>query len=204
MAYRRKDAFYARAKAAGYRSRAAYKLLELTRRYRLIRPSDHVVDLGAWPGGWLQVAAHCTGSSGVVVGVDTQPIQFLGAPVTTLVGDALDTGVEARVREACGGRVDVLLSDMAPKLSGVRDRDMARARELAEAALAIADRLLAPRGRLLLKLFTGPESDAVVAAARRRFESVKLTSTDATRKGSSEVYLIGLGFRGGAASAANG
>ena len=196
MAYRRKDGFYARAKAAGYRSRAAYKLLELSRRYRLIRPGEHVVDLGAWPGGWLQVAAQCVGPSGTVVGVDTQPIERLAPPVTTIAGDALDPAVQDRVRAACGGRVDVVLSDMAPKLSGIRDRDMARAHELAEAGLAIADRLLAPRGRLLLKLFTGPENDAVIAAARRRFETVKLTSTEATRKGSAELYLIGIGFRG--------
>jgi len=196
MAYQRKDAFYARAKDAGYRSRAAYKLLELARRYRLIERGQHVVDLGAWPGGWLQVAAQLTGPEGVVVGVDLQPIDQLGPPVATVAGDARDPAVQERIRARCGGRVDVVLSDMAPKLSGVRDRDTAQAIELAESALAIAERLLAPGGRLLLKLFTAPETDAVVAAARRRFKTARLTRPDATRRGSAEIYLVCLGFLG--------
>lgn len=195
MAYQRKDAFYARAKHAGYRSRAAYKLAELAPRYRLIEPGHHVVDLGAWPGGWLQVAARLTGPDGVVVGVDLQPIDPLGGVVSTITGDARDSGVQEQIRARCGGRVDVVLSDMASKLSGVRDRDTAQAIELAESALTVADRLLAPGGRLLLKLFTAPETDAVVAAARRRFRTVKITRPDATRKGSAEHYLVCLGFR---------
>ncbi len=196
MAYQRKDTFYARAKDAGYRSRAAYKLLELTRRYDLIQRGDHVVDLGAWPGGWLQVAAQLTGPQGVVVGVDLQPIDRLGGPVTTIAGDARDATVNAEIRARCAGRVDIVLSDLAPKLSGVRDRDTAQAIALAESALAIADHLLRPGGRLLLKLFTAPETDGVVAAARRRFQRVKLTRPEATRRGSAELYLVCLGFRG--------
>jgi 23S rRNA (uridine2552-2'-O)-methyltransferase len=192
MAYQRKDAFYARAKHAGYRSRAAYKLLELAQRYRLIGRSDHVVDLGAWPGGWLQVAAQLVGPQGVVVGVDLRAIDRLGDPVTLITGDARDAAVQEQIRTRCGGRVHVVLSDMSPALSGVRDRDIAQATELAEAALAIAAHLLAPGGRLLLKLFTAPESDAVVAAARRIFKTVKLTRPEATRKGSTEMYLICL------------
>lgn len=195
MTYQRKDAFYARAKGAGYRSRAAYKLLELARRYRLIERGDHVVDLGAWPGGWLQVAAQLTGPEGVVVGVDLRPIDPAGGAVVTITGDARDPAVEEQIRTRCAGRVDVVLSDMAPGLSGVRDRDTARAIELAEAALASADRLLAPGGRCLVKLFTSPEADALVSAARSRFRTVKLTRPDATRKGSAEVYLVCLGLR---------
>jgi 23S rRNA (uridine2552-2'-O)-methyltransferase len=194
MPYQRKDAFYARAKAAGYRSRAAFKLLELARRYRLIARGNHVVDLGAWPGGWLQAAAELTGPSGMVVGVDLQPIEPVGGPVVTLVGDARAQTVQEEIRLRCGGRVDVLLSDMAPQLSGVRDRDAVRAVELAEAALAMADRLLAPGGHLLVKLFTAPETDVIVAAARQRFRAVKLTRPEATRKGSAEHYLVCLGW----------
>lgn len=195
MAYQRKDVFYARAKDAGYRSRAAYKLLELARRYKLIERGDHVVDLGAWPGGWLQVAAQLTGPRGVVVGVDLQPIDRLAGPVATITGDAGDDSVQNEIRARCGGRVDVVLSDLAPKLSGVRDRDTVRSIALAELALATADRLLAPGGRLLLKLFTAPETDALVADARRRFERVKLTRPEATRRGSAELYLVCRGFR---------
>lgn len=196
MAYQRKDTFYARAKQAGYRSRAAYKLLEIAQRYRLIEAGQRVVDLGAWPGSWLQVAAQLTGPRGTVVGVDLQPIEPLGGPVATVVGDARDAAVQERVRLRCGGPVDVLLSDMSPKLSGVRDRDVAQAIELAQLALAVADRLLAPGGRLLLKLFTTPDADAIVAAARNRFRSVKRIVPNATRKGSAELYLLGLDFRG--------
>jgi 23S rRNA (uridine2552-2'-O)-methyltransferase len=197
MAYRRKDSFYARAKAAGYRSRAAYKLAELARRYRVIGRGDHVVDLGAWPGGWLQVAAELVGPTGVVVGIDLQPIERLPEPtVSTIVGDASDPAVQQEVVGRCRGRVDVLLSDMAPKLSGVRDRDSAQAAELAASACELAERILRPGGRLILKLFTGADSDDVVRRVRQGFESVRLTRPEATRKGSAELYLVCLGRRG--------
>ena len=195
MAYQRKDTFYARAKQAGYRSRAAYKLQELAKRFRLINRGDHVVDLGAWPGGWLQVAAELTGPQGVVVGVDLKPIDQLPPPVSTVKGDARDEAVQAEIRKRCGERVDVVLSDLSPALSGIRDRDIAQATELAETALAIAGRLLSPGGRLLVKLFTAPESDAFVASARPQFASVKVTRPEATRKGSAEMYFVGSGFR---------
>jgi len=199
MAYQRKDTYYARAKASGYRSRAAFKLQELARKYQLIRRGDHVVDLGAWPGGWLQIAAELAGPRGCVVGVDLQPIDTLPAPtVATLLGDARDAAVQDALLDRCGGRVDVVLSDMAPKLSGIRDRDMARAAELTETGLAVAERLIAPGGRLLMKVFSGAESAALVAA-RRLFSSAKLTKPEASRKESAELYLIGLGRKTDAA-----
>ena len=196
MAYQRKDAFYARAKAEGYRSRAAYKLLELARRYQLLKRGDHVVDLGAWPGGWLQVAADLVGPRGIVVGIDLVAVEPLPqAWVSTVVGDAGDPAVLEQLRERCRGRVDVVLSDMAPKLSGVRDRDAARAAELAEAAVAIADQLVAPGGRLVMKVFSGAESEAL-ALARRVFTTAKLTKPESSRKESAEMYLIATGRRG--------
>ena len=203
MAYQRKDAFYARAKGEGYRSRAAYKLLELAQRFRLIGLGDRVVDLGAWPGGWLQVAAQLVGPQGVVVGVDLQPIDPLPQrAVSTVVGDARSDTVLEEVRRRCGGRVDIVLSDMAPKLSGIRDRDTAQAMVLAESALDIAGRLLGAGGRLVLKIFTAEETAELVKAARASFQSVKLTRPEATRKGSAELYLIGIGYRGGRRAAA--
>ena len=195
MAYQRKDAFYARAKQAGYRSRAAYKLAELARRYKLIERGDHVVDLGAWPGGWLQVAAELVGPRGLVVGVDLKAIDPLGGVVVTLAGDARDAAVREQIRSRCNGRVDVVLSDMAPALSGVRDRDIARAVELAATAVDTALALLSPGGKLLIKLFTAPEADALVADVRRRFASAKLTRPEATRKGSDEIYLVCVRLR---------
>jgi len=196
MAYRRKDHFYQRAKAAGYRSRAAYKLIELAERQRLIGRGDHVVDLGAWPGGWLQVAAELVGPQGRVVGVDLVEIEPLPNPVITCVrGDASDAATQAEIRRQSGGRVDVVLSDMAPKLSGVRATDEARAAALAAAAIDIAEALLRPGGRLLLKLFSGGESEALVNRLRQSFAKVKVTRPQATRAGSSELYAIALGYR---------
>ncbi|MGD9764046.1 MAG: RlmE family RNA methyltransferase [Candidatus Binatia bacterium] len=196
MTYQPKDPYYARAKAAGYRSRAAYKLLELSRRYELIKRGDHVVDLGAWPGGWLQVAAQLTGPPGRVLGVDLQPITPLGqAYVSTIVGDVREPQVQEELRAAAGGRIDVVLSDLAPKLSGVRDRDIARSTELAEQAFDIARRLLSAGGRFLLKVFTAQETDALAAAARQSFAVVKLTKPEASRKASSELYLVCKAFK---------
>lgn len=196
MKYERKDAFYARAKAAGYRSRAAYKLLDLAARHRLIRRGDRVLDLGAWPGGWLQVAAELVGPGGRVVGVDLRPIDALpGTVVSVLVGDARQEDLRRELAIRIGGRADVLLSDMAPKLSGVAAKDGAAAADLAAATLEIADSLLKRKGRLLMKLFMGGETELVLREARRCFERVKLTRPEASRKGSSEMYLLGIGFR---------
>lgn len=195
MAYQRKDAFYARAKAEGYRSRAAYKLLELSRRYQLLKRGDRVVELGAWPGGWLQVAAELVGPRGLVVGVDLVAIEPLPqAWVSTIAGDVADPAVFEQLRERCGGPVAVLLSDMSPKLSGIRDRDVARAAELAETALGIAEQLVAPGGRLVMKVFTGAESEAL-RLARRIFSAAKLTKPESSRKESAEMYLIASGRR---------
>ena len=195
MAYQRKDAFYARAKAEGYRSRASYKLLDLARRYQLFKRGDHVVDLGAWPGGWLQVAAELVGPRGVVVGVDLVPIDPLPqAWVSTLVGDASEPAVLEQLRERCGGRVDVVLSDMSPKLSGIRDRDAARSEGLAEAAVGIAEQLVAPGGRMVMKVFSGAESEAL-RLARRVFPAAKLTKPESSRRESAEMYLVATGRR---------
>lgn len=193
--YRRKDAFYTRAKATGYRSRAAFKLSQLAKQVRLFRRGDRVLDLGAWPGGWLQVAAELVGPSGRVVGVDLQGIEALTQPnVRTLVGDISDAETQRRMLEECGGRVDVILSDLAPKLSGVRARDEAQAEALAQTVLAVAERMLRPGGNLLIKLFMGEAATRVVGQLRSRFATVRTTRPQATRKGSSEIYAIAIDF----------
>jgi 23S rRNA (uridine2552-2'-O)-methyltransferase len=196
MKYERKDSYYRRAKSAGYRSRAAYKLLELARRYRLIRRGDSVLDLGAWPGGWLQVAAELVGERGTIIGVDLVAIEPIGLPaISTLQGSVLDETVIEEIRRRSAGGVDVVLSDMAPKLTGVRDRDEARAAELLEAALTVARRLLRPGGRVLIKTFAGPDTQRVLAELRGSFQTVKVTRPEASRKGSAEAYLIALDHR---------
>lgn len=195
--YQRRDAFYNRAKAAGYRSRAAFKLLQLAQRHRLFRPGDRVVDIGAWPGGWLQVAAEQVGPSGRTIGVDLHPIDPLPHPcVITVVGDITDPGTQAQVLEACGGKADVVLSDLAPKLSGVRPRDDAQVEALTESVLRFTGALLRPGGTLVIKLFMGNQLPRFVARLRARYQEVHTTRPAATRKASSEIYAVATGFRG--------
>lgn len=194
--YERKDAFYRQAKRAGYRSRAAYKLLELHRTFRLIKRGDRVVDLGSWPGGWIQVAATLVGTRGKVIGVDVVPLEPFSLPqVTLLQGDATDPALQHTILTLLGGRADVVLSDMAPKLSGIREVDDARTSELCRAALRCAQRLLRSGGTLVLKVFMGPGLDAVLAEARAMFATVQTTRPEATRKGSAELYLVATGLR---------
>lgn len=196
MTYQRKDAHYRRARAEGYRARSVYKLAELDRRYRILRRGDAVVDLGAWPGGWLQLAVERVGPEGTVVGVDLAAIEKLPAPNVALVrADVRDPGTVDVVTEHLGRRADVVLSDLAPKLTGIRATDEARSEELNETTLALLPRLLAPAGRLVMKTFMSAGFEAALRGTRALFTEVKTTRPDATRRGSSELYVVGLGFR---------
>jgi 23S rRNA (uridine2552-2'-O)-methyltransferase len=196
VAYERHDAHFRRARAAGYRARSAYKLIELDDRFRILRTGDRVADLGAWPGAWLQVAAERVGPAGRVVGIDLSAVTPLGAPhVAVLVGDVRDPDAIAAVVAALGGPAGVLLSDLAPKLTGIRDTDEARVTELAGAALDAAPRLLRPGGQMLMKLFMNSDFPALIARMRTTFAQVKTTKPEAIRRGSSEVYAAGLGYR---------
>jgi 23S rRNA (uridine2552-2'-O)-methyltransferase len=196
MKSERKDAFHQRAKREGYRSRAAYKLDEFQRDHRLLRPGDRVVDLGCWPGGWLQVAAEAVGPSGRVVGVDlaaiAPPIHF--ETVIAFQADLTEPGVSARILDALGGPADAVLSDAAPKLTGIRATDRAHEEALLEAIEALLPALLRPGGTLVTKLLEGPEAQAVAKRLQERFASARITKSQATRKGSSEKYLIARDF----------
>jgi len=196
--YERKDHFHQRAKREGYRSRAAYKLLEVQRAERLLRAGDRVVDVGCWPGGWLQVAAAAVGDAGRVVGVDRDAIDPpLDLPnVTALAGDITDAADVQRVRDALGGAADVVLSDAAPKLTGVRAVDRAAEEALLEAVVGCLPDLLRAGGSLLLKVLDGPEAQAVAKRARAGFEKSKTIKAEASRKGTSERYLVARGYRG--------
>ncbi|MEE2664735.1 MAG: RlmE family RNA methyltransferase [Myxococcota bacterium] len=197
--YERRDHFHQRAKREGVRSRAFYKLEELQRAHRLMRRGDRVIDLGCWPGGWLQCAAAVVGSRGRVVGVDLATIEpALGeANAVALVGDLADRTLAVRLREVlAASRCDVLLSDAAPKLTGIRDADRAREERLLEAIEALLPELLREGGNLLLKILEGPEARAIDRRMRSRFERAKSVRTQVTRKGSSERYLLGCGFQG--------
>jgi 23S rRNA (uridine2552-2'-O)-methyltransferase len=194
--YQPKDAFYRKAKREGYRSRAAYKLLELGRRFHLIKPGERVVDLGAAPGGWLQVAAELAGPKGKVVGIDLQPIAPFHEPnIALLQGDAASEECGKKIEELLGGKADCVLSDLSPRLTGIHDADIARSVELIRLAHAVARRLLRPGGNFLVKSFVAQELQAFFLELKKDFSSVDRTRPEATRKGSSEIYFCARGFR---------
>ena len=195
MVYNRHDSFYKRAKQDGFRSRAAYKLLELQQRYRLLRAGDVVVDLGAAPGGWLQVASRIVGPKGKIVGVDSQAIQPLHERnVILLQGDMTSADIQKKIKDLLAGPADCVLSDLAPKLSGIRDVDTARCLELNQIALRTAAELLRPGGSLLIKSFISDELHRFTAEIKKHFSDVQRTKPEATRQGSSEFYFVAKGF----------
>lgn len=193
---RKRDHFYRMAKRERYRSRAAFKLKQLDGRYNLLRRGHVVVDLGAAPGGWLQVARERVGDEGFVLGVDLQPIAKLPYEnVATLVADITDAATPELIMARLPRVADIVLSDASPKISGVWDVDHARSVELARSALSIADAVLVPGGKLLVKVFQGEMFEDLVADVRRRFSSVKVTKPAASRRGSAEVYVVAKGFK---------
>ena len=196
---RRRDVYWRMAKKMGYRSRAAFKLIQMDEKYRVFDGVKRVVDLGAAPGGWLQVAAEAVGSDGVVVGVDLKTIEPLDLPnVRTIVGDITDPRVVEEARRLLGGLADLVLSDASPNVSGIWELDHERQMRLAWASLRAAEELLRAGGNAVFKLFEGPEVPRFVRAVRERFEFVKLTRPKATKKASSEIYVVAKGFRGAA------
>lgn len=194
MSYDRKDAFYKKAKREGYRARSAYKLIELNREFHFLRPGVRVIDLGAWPGGWVQVAAECVGQSGKIVGIDLVALESIPLPqVTLLQGDATDPVQQERLLLTLGGTADVLLSDMSPKLSGIMEVDEARSSELCRVALTCASTLLRVGGSLLMKVFMGSEHKQLLGEIRQGFAAVKTTKPESSRKGSAETYIFASG-----------
>jgi 23S rRNA (uridine2552-2'-O)-methyltransferase len=189
------DPYVVAAKAQGWRSRAAFKLIELDERFHLIRPGIRVVDLGAAPGGWSQVAVKHGAAS--VVGVDLLPVDPIGGAVM-LVGDFSDVEVQDRLVEMLGGKADLVLSDMAPNTTGHGATDHLRIVALAEAAVAFALEVLAEGGGFVAKVFQGGAERTVLEALKRHFSSVRHAKPPASRKESSELYVVATGFRGSA------
>ncbi len=189
------DPFVQRAKREGYRSRASYKLLEIDARDRLLKPGMTVVDLGCTPGGWSQVARQRMGKQGTVVGIDLLPMLPLEG-VSFLMGDFRDEAVNAQLRKLSGNRqVDLVLSDLAPNISGVALYDQARAAELWELALEFSELVLAPHGKFLVKVFHGADFEIYVRHMREVFKRVVTRKPAASRDRSSEVYLLGEGLK---------
>ncbi|PSP78407.1 23S rRNA (uridine(2552)-2'-O)-methyltransferase [Halobacteriales archaeon QS_1_68_20] len=192
-----KDFYYNKAKQEGYRARSAYKLKQLDDAENLLSRGDAVVDLGAAPGGWLQVAAEAVGEGGTVVGVDRQRIDPLeathGADVEYVRGDVTEESTREEVIEVAG-RADAVLSDMAPNVTGEYNLDHARSVHLARQAFETAEALLGPGGDFAVKVFEGPDVDDLAADVEESFEYVRRMQPDATREESSELYLVGKGF----------
>ncbi len=189
------DPYVKRASAEGMRSRAAYKLQQINDKDKLIRPGMLVVDLGATPGGWSQVAARIVAPAGRVIAIDL--LEMTGLPgVTFIQGDfAADNGLAALERELAGEKADLVLSDMAPNISGISLADQSRLIGLVELALDFAVNRLKPQGNFLVKVFQGVGFDEFVTAMRKAFAQVQTRKPDASRKGSREVYLLGRGLK---------
>ena len=187
----RKDDYYNRAKQQGYRSRAAYKLKQLDEDAGLISEGDTVVDLGAAPGGWLQVANELAGEGGTVVGVDLQRIKPIDG-VETIRGDMTEADTRARIVESVGD-ADVVVSDIAPNMTGEYSLDHARSVYLARMAFETALELLAPGGDFVAKVFEGPDTDDLRADIDEEFEYVRTIHPKASRDSSSELYMVAKG-----------
>ncbi len=188
------DPYVTRAKRDGYRSRAAYKLTELDEKFQFLKPGKRVLDLGAAPGGWTQVAMLRCGV-GKVLGVDLKEV----APITgamLMVKDFLEDDAPEMIRKALGGSVDIVLSDMAPNASGQTSTDHLRIMGLCEAAAEFAFEVLAPGGVFIAKVLKGGTESQLLMQLKRNFETVKHAKPDASRKDSAESYVVAMGYRG--------
>jgi 23S rRNA (uridine2552-2'-O)-methyltransferase len=190
------DPYVARGKREGFRSRAAYKLAEIDDQYRLLKPGARVIDLGAAPGGWSEVAARRAGPRGRVVAIDILEMKPI-AGVEFLQLDFLDETAPGRIKAMLDGKADVVLSDMAANATGHRRTDHLRIMALAEAAAHFAREVLAEGGSFLCKVLQGGTEAALLAALKRDFVSVKHVKPPASRTDSAELYLLARGFRGG-------
>src|SRR5881398_3875116 len=193
---RKKDQYYKLAKLKGYRSIAAYKLLQTSRTYKLLLPGQKVVDLGSQPGGWLQIAREAVGPEGLVLGIDIKRIEPLPYPNVRLIeADIYSEDLPRRIVSELKGPADLVLSDLAPTIIGAWDVDHARQVDLARRALEIAEKVLDHKGNALIKLFHGPELKKVQDDAALLFEKGRLLKPKASRPESSEIYFLGLGFK---------
>ncbi len=195
LADARRDHYRKLAKDQGYRSRAAYKLLQLNDSYHILRKGAKVVDVGCAPGGWVQVATKQVGSGGRVVGVDLKEVESV-AGAAIFQGDIEDPMTVSKIVEALQEKADVLLSDLAPNVSGVWDVDHARQISLSKSAFSLAQRVLKGGGNAVFKVFEGEFLNEFKNELKKSFEKVLLSKPSASRQESSELYLVCLNFRG--------
>jgi len=190
------DPYVKQAQKDGYRSRASYKLIELNEKDRLIRPGMLVLDLGSAPGGWSQVAGKLVGEKGRVLATDILPMDPV-RNVDFIQGDFTEESVFNQILESLGGKQpDLIISDIAPNISGIDSADQASSMYLVELALDMARRVLKPKGNFVAKVFQGSGSDAYLKELRTSFEKVSIRKPAASRSRSREVYVVARGFRG--------
>jgi len=195
MSHKFQDHYFHQAKKQKYLARAVYKLTEMQTRYKLLRPGDRVLDLGAAPGSWIQHASQIVGPKGLVVGVDLKKIEHtFPEHVATIEGDIFNAEF---MRELLNkyAPFDVVMSDMAPATSGIRVADSARSALLFEEALRIAQTGLKPKGHFLAKIFQGSEFHGLLVEVKKQFDWVKVVKPDASRKISKEIYILAMRFK---------
>jgi 23S rRNA (uridine2552-2'-O)-methyltransferase len=193
----KKDHYRKRAKEEGYRSRAAFKLLQLNKKYALIKSGFKVLDIGSAPGGWLEVSSKLVRSKGLVVGVDVVHINQVAPNVKILKEDVLSPKFQERLTDAMGkGKADCVIADLSPNISGIWDMDHFRQIELCQKVVSLYPEILAMDGSAVLKAFQGDELQRLIDRLKGSFSRVEIVKPDASRKESSEVYLVGLGFTG--------
>ncbi len=192
MAYKFYDKYSKKAQADGYKARSAYKLLEIQKKHKLLKPGDRILDLGCAPGSWSQVTSEIIGPKGKLYGIDLKEVtlklnnaQFMVADVFKVTLDDFD-----------GQKFNAVLSDMAPNTSGIKSQDQARSFALCQRVLDLAREFLVPGGNLTMKIFMGPDQESISAQIKQDFKKMLLIRPDSTRKTSSEIFLVGIGFKG--------
>ena len=193
---RKNEYYYKKAKEENYRSRATYKLSQTITKYKFIKYGDVVVDLGAAPGGWIQAARKIAGKKGFVLGIDLKPIEpFVQTYIRTIVCDMTEPETIQQILSFIPRKADVVLSDMAPNISGVWEVDHARQIDLATKALETAKKILRPHGNFFVKTFEGDLLKEYISTLQQHFEEVKFVKPPASRSKSSEMYLLALDFK---------
>ncbi|MDP3729061.1 MAG: RlmE family RNA methyltransferase [bacterium] len=188
MAYNKKDYYFNKAKKEGFRARSSYKLIEIAKKYQLLRKNDSVLDIGCAPGSWLQVVKQMT--KGRIVGVDLVSIKPIEG-VTFIQGDIEDTEIKKQLK----GKFDLIISDIAPKTTGMKERDQAVSYILSRESFLIAKKHLNTNGNFLVKTFQSQETEDLVKEMKSFFTFVKRYSPQSTRQGSKEIYIVATGFK---------
>lgn len=192
----KREYYYRKAKEEKYRSRASYKLLQVMEKYQFIKLGDVVVDLGAAPGGWMQVARKTVGNKGFVLGIDINPIQpFETQNFQTILGDIMDSQMIEQIKECLPRQADVVISDVSPNISGIWEVDNARQIDLARRSLEIAISILNPQGNFLGKIFQGEMTEAFVKKVKQYFTFVKSVKPKASRPKSAELYVLAMNLK---------